>query len=222
MTEAVRLAVIDDHPLFREGVIRSLTEIGGFEVVGEGGSVEDALRIAESRRLDILLLDISMPGGGLNVIAPILDRNPGLKIVILTVSEAIDDLAKALNSGVKGYVLKGVGSRSLAEILLTVATGESYVSPTLSARLLNDLNVRAGLTLQRDPLDALTGREKEILQLVAAGLSNKRIGLQLDLQEKTIKHHMTRILAKLNVSNRTEAAMVLRDVVEKHPDAQRL
>src|SRR6478672_9608308 len=185
MTQAIRLVVIDDHPLFREGVTRSLTEIGGFEVVGEGSSAEDALRLAGEVAPDIILLDISLPGGGLNAIAPILGHRPSQKIVMLTVSEDSEDLAAALNSGAQGYVLKGVGSRTLAEILRSVAAGERYVSPTLSARLLSALSNAS----QASPLAELTPREGEILALVAAGLSNKRIGLKLDLHEKTIKHH---------------------------------
>src|SRR4051794_33706342 len=110
MTHGIRLVVIDDHPLFREGVTRSLTEIDGFEVVGEGSSAEDALRLAGEEAPDILLLDISLPGGGLNAIAPILSHRPSQKIVMLTVSEESEDLAAALNSGAQGYVLKGVGS----------------------------------------------------------------------------------------------------------------
>ena len=216
MTQAIRLVVIDDHPLFREGVTRSLTEIGGFEVVGEGSSAEDALRLAGEEAPDIILLDISLPGGGLNAIAPILGHRPSQKIVMLTVSEDSEDLAAALNSGAQGYVLKGVGSRTLAEILRSVAAGERYVSPTLSARLLSALSNAS----QASPLAELSPREREILALVADGLSNKRIGLKLNLHEKTIKHHMSRILATLKVSNRTEAAMVLRDLADKERRSQ--
>jgi two-component system nitrate/nitrite response regulator NarL len=209
MSDTIRLAVVDDHPLFREGVMRSLSEIGGFEIVAEGGCAEDSLRIAAETRPDILLMDISMPGGGLKALAAILDRHPRQKIVMLTVSEANEDISQALNGGARGYVLKGVGSKTLAEILRTVASGESYLSPLLSARLLSTLT---SLTpAAAGPISALTGREHEILERVAAGLSNKRVALELKLQEKTVKHHMTRILSKLNVQNRTEAAMLLRD-----------
>ena len=157
-----------------------------------------------------------MPGGGLNAITPILKRHPGQKIVMLTVSEASDDLARALNSGAKGYVLKGVGLRMLAEILRTVAAGENYVEPMLSARLLSDLSAMSASSAKTDPMADLTGREREILTLVATGLSNKRVALHLNLHEKTVKHHMTRVLTKLNVSNRTEAAMALRDATDHH------
>ena len=218
MTAPIRLAVIDDHPLFREGVARCLKDMH-FEIVAQGSSKDDALRIAEQHRPDIILMDISMPGGGLNAIAPILERHPGQNIVMLTVSELTDDVTQALKSGAKGYVLKGVGSQVLAQILRTVASGETYLSPTLSARVVSDLSARvvSDLTQRstapvgRSLVDELNSRQKEILTLVASGLSNKRIALQLGVHEKTVKHHMTRIMAKLHASNRTEAAVALRD-----------
>ena len=210
MNPIIRIAVLDDHPLFREGVTRSLNEFDDFQVVGAGSTRDDALRIVQDQRPDVLILDISMPGGGLIAAAEILTRDPLQKIVLLTVSEASDDVTYALRSGAKGYVLKGVGTTELAEILRIIASGESYVSPTLSARLLSNWS---NLEEKIDPIATLSDREKEILALVAGGLSNKRVALRLDLQEKTVKHHMTRILAKLKVGNRTEAAVMLRDAL---------
>jgi DNA-binding NarL/FixJ family response regulator len=208
----IRLAVIDDHPLFREGVTRSLSEMEGFLVVGEGETKDDAVRICEEAHPDVMLLDISMPGGGIEAIRPILERAPEQRIVLLTVSEQADDVTTALSRGAKGYVLKGVGSRALAEIIRTVASGHSYVTPTLSARLLSELN--AAEAPKGSLFGDLTAREREVLDLVAEGLSNKHIAIKLDLQEKTVKHHMTQILSKLQVSNRTEAALVLRDQMD--------
>lgn len=205
----IRIAVIDDHPLFREGVIRSLGECAGMEIVAEGGSREDAISIAEKTAPDVMLMDISMPGHGLEAIEAVLQKQPSAKIVMLTVSEASDDLACAVRRGAKGYVLKGIGSQELAEVVKTVAGGESYVAPNLSVRLVQSLT--QGSEEKRDPFADLTQREKEVLELVASGLSNKRIAIALDLHEKTIKHHMTRIFSKLNVTNRTEAALALRD-----------
>ena len=215
MTAPLRLAVVDDHPLFREGVTRSLVEHGGFEIVGEGASAEDAMRIVGESAPEILLLDISLPGGGMSAVRDILERRPAQKIVMLTVSETRDDVTGALNHGVRGYVLKGVGSNMLAEILRNVAAGEVYVSPVLSARLLSDLTAIQAAPRDADPLRQLTEREAEILRLVAGGMSNKEVASRLTLQEKTVKHHMTRVLAKLNVRNRTEAAMMLRDARDK-------
>ncbi|MEP6565308.1 MAG: response regulator transcription factor [Mesorhizobium sp.] len=207
MTAVVRITIVDDHPLFREGVARSLREIGGFEVIGEGATAADAERLAKAGQPDIMLLDISMPGGGLTAAANILRMRPDQKIVMLTVSEANSDLALALKTGVQGYILKGVGASSLAEILNGVAAGERYVSPNLSAQLLNDL-IRPEKR-QADVLAGLSDREAGILSLVAEGLSNKEVAKRLALQEKTVKHHMTRVFAKLNVRNRTEAALLM-------------
>jgi DNA-binding NarL/FixJ family response regulator len=210
MNDAIKVVVVDDHPLFREGVARSLAEAGGFVIVGQGGSAEDAVRLATTCDPDLVLLDISMPGDGLIAARQIAELAPAVKIVMLTVSEADDDIMAALEAGAKGYVLKGVGSAALTEILQGVARGESYVSPSLAARLLTELRIREPRGGRPDdPLARLTHREEEILRLVAKGMSNKEVGLRLDLQEKTVKHHMTRILTKLHVRNRTEAAILL-------------
>ena len=213
---AITIAIVDDHPLFREGVAAALSRLG-FEVVGGGSTRDDAVALAEQRRPDIMLVDISMPGGGLEAIYPILSRNPSQKIVFLTVSESSEDATKALNSGAKGYILKGVGARSLADILKTVASGETYVSPTLGAKMLSALKALSSREEQKHPLDTLTARELEILTLVASGMSNKRVALQLDLHEKTVKYHMTKVLSKLNAPNRTAAAMLLRDAHSNAP-----
>ncbi|BAB51194.1 response regulator [Mesorhizobium japonicum] len=215
MIGTIRIAIVDDHPLFREGVTRSLSEIGGFEIVGEGATAQDAERIASTMQPDILLLDISMPGGGLSAVASILAVHPAQRIVMLTVSETNADVTTALNAGVQGYILKGVGSRALAEILRNVAAGESYLSPTLSARLLSDLQSPQSANGAADRLRQLTERQTEILRLVAEGLSNKEVALRLELQEKTVKHHMTGVLSKLNVRNRTEAALMMREFRER-------
>ncbi len=211
---ALRIAVCDDHPLFREGVARTLTELG-FDIVAEGSSREDAIEIARHHQPDILLMDISMPGGGLEAIRPILAAHPGQNIVMLTVSETSDDIRRALQDGARGYVLKGIGSSSLAEILRSVAAGEGYVAPSLSAKLLAEQAAP-----EPDPYSGmgdLTAREREVLELAAAGLSNKVIAIELDLHEKTVKHHMTRIFVKLNVGNRTAAAIAWNEAMRDSP-----
>ena len=215
MTSPISIAVVDDHPLFREGVTRSLAESGQFKVVGEGSSQEDALRIARDLKPDIMLIDLSMPGGGLGAIAPIRSLNADIRIVVLTVSEAAEDVAAALNGGVNGYVLKGIGSRALAEVLSVVAAGETYVTPTLSARLLSHL-ASDPPSAAADPFQSLSKRERDVIDLVARGMSNKEIGIKLDLHEKTVKHHMSRILSKLNANNRTEAALKYRASADSH------
>lgn len=211
MKQEIRVAVIDDHPLFREGVTRSLTEIGGFRFVGEGASAQDAHRIATTMQPDIVLLDISIPGGGLNAIKEILIDHSAQKIVVLTISESVADITEAINAGVSGYVLKGIGSSNLAEILRKVAGGEKYVSAAVLGRLLSDSSHLRHKSIDSDPINLLTDREIDILQLVAAGMSNREVADKISLQTKTIKNYMTRILAKLKARNRTEAAIFMRD-----------
>ena len=209
----IKIAVVDDHPLFRAGVARSLSEVGGFEIVAEGSTHGDAVQVVEQHHPDILLLDVSIPGGGgLDAVRAILEKHHEQKIVMLTVSEAGGDVTRALRSGARGYVLKGVEAESLAKILLEVAAGDAYVSPALSARLLSGQEtVAPTLGSATEDLDE---RQRRILRLVSLGWSNKEIAIELNLQEKTIKHHLTRIFSMLDVSNRTEAAMVFRNADE--------
>ena len=209
MSDRIRVAVVDDHPLLRDGVARSLEASGRFTVVGDGGSASDAVRLARELRPDLILIDLSMPGGGLSAVAAIGAQSPEVKVVVLTASESDDDILAALQAGAKGFVLKGVGSSALVEILQGIANGESYVAPGPAARLLAE--TRGPRLHPEDPLSRLTEREEQILALIGTGLSNKEIALKLDLQEKTIKHHVTRILSKLQVRNRTEAAVLVRD-----------
>jgi two-component system nitrate/nitrite response regulator NarL len=207
----IRIAIIDDHPLFRAGVAQSLLETGQFEIVAEGSTHHDAVKVVEGYDPDILLLDVSIPGGGLEALNVIVRQRPGLKIVMLTVSESGGDVTRAMRGGARGYVLKGVEAGSLSQILSDIAAGERYVSPALSARLLSDAS--DGQPVGMSPVEALDERQRRILDLVSSGLSNKEIAIELKLQEKTIKHQMTRIFSKLAVSNRTEAAMVFRDAL---------
>jgi two-component system nitrate/nitrite response regulator NarL len=213
MKGPIRVVIADDHPLFRDGVVRSLRESEDFEVVGEGGSAEEAIRLVDLHMPDIVCLDISMPGGGIQAAREIGRNYPAVRIVMLTVSEADDDVLAGLQAGARGYVLKGVGARDLIELLRGVAEGASYVSPDLAARVLSAMKRPAAGAGQPsdDPIAALSKREEQILHLLAQGLSNKEIGRQLELQEKTVKHYMTNILQKLQVRNRVEAALLARE-----------
>ena len=203
------IVLVDDHPLFREGVARTLNSEIGLEVIGQGANADEAFQLTSDHLPDILLLDISMPGGGIEAARKISIAFPVVKIVMLTVSENDDDVIAALQAGARGYILKGVGGTELVGIIRTVNQGDSYVSPDLAARLLAD--VRRGdniLNKAHDPLSDLTAREEQVLKHVSKGLSNKEIGSELGLQEKTVKHYMTNILQKLQVRNRVEAALM--------------
>jgi len=205
MSEAIRILVADDHPLFREGVVHSLASEPDFALVGEAASGEEALRLARDLLPDVLLLDIAMPGwDGLLTAEKITTACPATKIVMLTVFEDEDKLLAAFKAGARGYVLKGVSARDLATVVRGAAHGEIYVTPSLAAGIL------VALTRGRpaDPLQELTEREQEILKLVGKGLTNHEIGERLHLSEKTIKHYITNILEKLQVRSRVEAALV--------------
>jgi DNA-binding NarL/FixJ family response regulator len=210
MAEPLQIAIVDDHPLFREGVAFILDQQPDFDVVAQGASAEEAVAIASLRLPELMLLDVSMPGGGLNAVRQIAAAYPVVKVVMLTVSENEDDVTAALRAGARAYVLKGVAARELVGILRAVAAGDVYVTPTLAASLLYELT-GAGKTAQpADPLGELTERERQILERVAAGDSNKEIATHLQISEKTVKHHMTNILQKLQVRNRVEAALMAR------------
>lgn len=207
------MVIVDDHPLLREGVAHTLRAEADIDVGGEGETADDAIRLARDLLPDIILLDITMPGGGVSAAQTIAVTCPVTKIVMLTVSEAEDDVLAAFKAGAQAYILKGVAARELVGILRAVHAGEVWVTPKLAATLLMDSTKAVPRSdAASDPLSGLTEREHEILTLVAGGLSNKEIGQQLFLTEKTVKHYMTNILQKLHVRNRLEAAMLVQKV----------
>ena len=209
--DRIRIVVADDHPLYREGVARSLADDAAFAVVGQAADADAAVELVQRASPDIVLLDLSMPaGGGISALRLIMSLPVTPKVAMLTVSEEDDDVMQALKACAVGYILKGVGSRELVSIVKDVARGQSYVSPALAARILNAMR-EGGARRAENPLDDLSKREEDILKLVAEGKSNKEVGRALDLQEKTVKHYMTTILQKLHVRNRVEAAVMARD-----------
>lgn len=210
---SIRVVIADDHPLYREGVAACLNDDPGIEVVGQAEDADGAIRLAAEFSPDVVLLDVSMPGGGLAALRSLNDGDPAPKCAMLTVSEEDQDVIRALKSGAVGYILKGVGARELISAVKDIAAGRSHVSAGLALKLVRAISEPS----QRDPdpFDDLTSREEEILRLVARGLSNKEIGGELSLQEKTIKHYMTVILQKLQVRNRVEAALRAK---ERWPD----
>ena len=208
--EKIRLVIIDDHPIFREGVVSILGSEPDLDVVGQGLTAEDALRLTRDLLPDVILLDVNMPGGGLNAAETIANSFPVVKIIMLTGSADEDDVLAALKAGAHAYVLKGVAARELNTILHTVYAGEGYVTPSLAASLLSEMKspVKEKQPTKLDSFDELTDRERQILELIANGTSNKEIGQKLFLTEKTIKHYVTNILQKLHVSNRVQAALL--------------
>jgi len=204
MVELIRIVVADDHPLFREGVITSLRTAKDIEIVGQAADADGAVRIVREHVPEVALLDVTMPGGGLEAARKIATACPATRIVMLTVSEDEDDLLTAMKAGASGYVLKGVASHELLSIVRAVAGGEVYVAPSLAFALLREMSKPR----PADPLAELSQRERQVLELVATGLSNQAIGQRLGLAEKTVKHYMTNILTKLQVRSRVEAALL--------------
>jgi len=207
MSDLITVGIVDDHPLLREGVAHTLTQSGKFTVVGTGEKAGDALRIAHDLLPEIMLLDINMPGGGIDVARQLATQYPIMKLVMLTISENQEHVCEAMEAGARGYILKGVSAQDLVETLLSVEKGQYYVTPQLAARLLRQPTRNAPALTK---LDELTHRETEILGNVAKGLTNKEIARTLSLSEKTVKHYMTNVMQKLQVRNRVEAVLTLR------------
>ncbi len=213
MSDYVSIVVADDHPLFRQGVVQSLAAHEGFSVVGEAGTGEEAVILVSETNPDVLLLDIAMPGsGGLATIEHVIATSPMTQVLMLTVSEDPDDLMTALRAGARGYVLKGVPAQGLVDAVEAVTGGEVFVSPALASAILYEMTHEDPI----NPLDDLTERERQVLQLVGQGLTNREIGEELFLAEKTVKHYMTSVLQKLRVRSRVEAALLAAQQTFRH------
>src|SRR4030088_3460729 len=204
VTEPIRVVVPADHPLFCEGFINPLQSLPDMVVVGQAADADEAVRIVREELPDLALLDVTMPGSGIDAARKIAAACPATRIVMLTVSEDEDDLMAAMKAGASGYVLKGVSASDLARVVRSVSGGEVYVAPSLAFGLLREMSAPP----PNDPLAELSVREHQVLELVANGMSNQEIGMKLGLAEKTIKHYMTNILTKLQVRSRVEAALL--------------
>ncbi len=205
MSDAINILVVDDHPLFRQGVVSSLEMDPGFKVVAQTDSGEHALVLARELLPDVVLLDVNMPGwSGIVTAERMAMACPATAIVMLTGSEDKDKLFAALKAGARAYVLKGVSAKELASVVRRAVAGEVYVSPSIAAEMLVSLTQGKA----PDPLQELTDREREILALIGTGLTNREIGERIFLSEKTIKHYVTNILQKLQVRSRVEAALL--------------
>ena len=199
----MRVLVADDHSLFRDGII-SLLEAAGFDVVGQAGDGEEAVQQALALRPDLVLLDITMPGmGGLGALERIKAKLPNTKVVMLTVSDQDTDLFQAIQSGAEGYLLKDLSADEFLQMLQGLRQGEAALTRRMTARLMRGFADRSHGHDQ--PTEGLTQRELELLQLVAQGMSNKAVALELSISENTVKYHMRSILQKLDAQNRTEA-----------------
>ena len=204
MNEQITVVVADDHSIFRAGVVQSLVLDSAIKVVGEASTGSEAVELAREHCPDLVLLDISMPGDGIERIGDILRLPRPPRVVMLTVSQQDDDIVRSLEAGAVGYIAKGITGSELIAAVRRIAAGELFVSPNLALRLVVGMNAKAHIERQ------LSDEEQRTLRLVAMGMSNREVADKLGVGEKAIKYRMTRIMKKLNVKNRVEAVLVAR------------
>ena len=203
-----KLLVVDDVPLFRAGLTSALRD-AGYDVVGEADNAEGAVAQAESLQPDLVLLDVLMPGlSGLEVVEKIAAVAPGTRVVLLTTSESEEDMLFALKAGARGYVVKDTAFPKLVDSISAVSDGGAALSPIMAGKL---FDVCRQLLRHQELLQArkptLTGREIEVLQLVARGMTSREIGDDLYISENTVKNHIRNILDKLGLHSRNEAVL---------------
>lgn len=214
MNAVSRLLVVDDHILFREGLMGIFKRAPDFEVVGGAGSVYEGIEMARQLSPDIILMDFSLPDGtGLDATKAILGERPHCKIVFLTVNDADDKLFSALRYGAQGYMLKNIASTNLISSLRALQRGEMALSRQMASRVLNEFShtqASQGSTAQSEILGKLSPRETEVLRELEGGATNSEIAQRLYLSENTVKHHVQNIFDKLQVENRRQAALFAR------------
>ena len=204
----IRVLVVDDNGLFRDGLVGLLSRLPDIDVVGAAGSGEEAVRRSPVLRPDVVLMDIAMPGaGGVEAARQILEVVPGVAVCMLTVSEQEHDLFAAIRAGARGYLAKSVELDVLASAIRTLNEGGALVSPHLARDLL-DAFAQFSPPTRDAATDKLTPREREILALVGRGMSNPEIADRLVIAENTVKVHLRNILDKLQVHSRAQAAAI--------------
>lgn len=206
MNPPIRIGIVDDHPLLREGVANTLKKRADLQVVEQGANAQDARDIAQRVRPDVMLMDVNMPGDVFAAVRFIANELMDVKVLMLTVSESEDDAFSALEAGARGYVLKGVSGPDLVQAIRSVAKGETYITPEFANKLLSNLKKHEGEIHSCD----LTHREEEVIREVSKGLTNREVAEKLLISEKTVKHHMGCVMQKLNARNRVEAVSALR------------
>ena len=203
--EKIRVMITDDHSLIREGLKQLLEFDGSIEIVGEASNGIECLEKLNECNPEVLLLDINMPEkNGIDVLKQMKEENSPVKVLILTVHTEMDYLMKAVDIGVDGYILKDSESSELKKAIKAVRDGENYIQPSLIPSLNNHLLNR---DTDNDKISLLTNRELEVLVQVANGMFNKEIALNLNISERTVKNHISNIFKKIDVSDRTQAAV---------------
>jgi NarL family two-component system response regulator LiaR len=204
MSDPIRVLIADDHAVLREG-LRSFLELQpGIEIVGDAADGGEAVELVQRLRPDVVLMDLVMPKlDGVQAMRELNERVPGTRVIILTSYIDDDRLLPAIRAGAAGYLLKNAEPQELARAIRTAAAGEALIDPSVAARLVERLSQDE----RRDDYETLTAREREVLELIGRGYSNKRIALELGIAEKTVKTHVSNLLGKLGVADRTQAAL---------------
>jgi DNA-binding NarL/FixJ family response regulator len=205
MPDAITILIVDDHAVVREGLRTFLGLQDGFEIVGEAADGDEALERAAQLDPDVILMDLVMPGrDGVSAMQALKERASRSRVIVLTSFLEDDRLLPALEAGAAGYLLKNSQPAELARAVRAAQAGEAIIDPTVAARLVHALSERPPVVA----LDDLTPRERDVLALIAQGRSNKRIAFELGISEKTVKTHVGHVLAKLGVTDRTQAAVL--------------
>ena len=201
----VKILVVDDHAIVREGVRMILAKESDLEVVGEAGDGQQALELTERVRPDVVIMDISMPGmGGIEATQTVRARHPEVQVLALTMHEDESYVFQLLRAGAAGYVLKRAAAQDLVQAVRASAKGEAFLYPSVARKVVEDYLRRVETGEERARYDGLTTREKEILTLIAQGLSNQQIAEKLFISIKTVQTHRAHILEKLGLHDRTE------------------
>ena len=207
MPSRLRIAVVDDHPIFREGIAQALCSTEDLELVAEGSSAEEAIKIAEHHLPDILLLDINMPGCGLNAARTIARQYPHIKLMMLTVSESEEHVESAIEAGAHAYMLKGISGPEFLRSVRAIQHGGHTMAPEVATRLLAKAAHMSTSFDSRFELPTLTPREQEILRLLADSLSNEEIAELMNLTEKIVSDYIGNIIQKMHLRARVESAL---------------
>lgn len=206
MNKPINIMIADDHSMVREGIKQLLELDGDIIVKAEANNGKQCIDLLDEAKVDVLLLDINMPNlNGLQVLQYIRENKKKVKVLILTIHNEVEYLMRAVEIGVDGYVLKDSDSSVLKKAIFTICRGEIFIQPELAPMLKIKMDEKSGLTESID--DTLTKREIEVLKLIAEGLFNKEIAYMLAISEKTVKNHVSNIFKKINVSDRTQAAV---------------
>lgn len=202
---SIKIMITDDHAMIREGIKRLLEYDGSIEIVAEASDGEECIETLKTVKPDVLLLDINMPKkNGIEVLQEIKKQNLDLKVLMLTVHNEVEYLIKAVDIGVDGYILKDSESSELKKAIISVVSGESYIQPSLIPSLNSRLINRDA---DKEKLERLTKRELEVLVEMASGMFNRDIALNLNISERTVKNHISNIFKKIDVADRTQAAV---------------